>query len=59
MFVKIGNATDVEVEFGGPAAGATSRVKVSGRVIASDRTQGVAIIWINPGAIASRPPTSC
>ena len=52
----IGDATDVEVEFGGPAAGATSRVKVSGRVIASDRTQGVTIIWINPGAIASRPP---
>ncbi len=32
------------------------RVKVQGRVIASDRTQGVTIIWINPEAIASRPP---
>ena len=28
----IGDATDVEVEFGGPAAGATDRVKVQGRV---------------------------
>ena len=51
----IGDATDVEVEFG-PATGATDRVKVSGRVIASDRTQGVTIIWINPEAIASRQP---
>ena len=52
----IGDATDVEVEFGGPAAGATDRVKVAGRVLASDRTQGVTIIWIHPEAIASRPP---
>ena len=52
----IGDATDVEVEFGGPAAGATDRVKVAGRVMASDRTQGVTIIWIHPGAVASRPP---
>jgi S1-C subfamily serine protease len=52
----IGDATDVEVEFGGPAAGAADRVKVAGRVLASDRTQGVTIIWIHPEAIASRPP---
>ncbi len=52
----IGDATDVEVEFGGPGAVATNRVKVAGRVIASDRTQGVTIIWINPEAIASRQP---
>jgi S1-C subfamily serine protease len=52
----IGNATDVEVEFGGPAAAATDRVKVAGRVVATDRTQGVTIIWIHPEAIASRPP---
>lgn len=52
----IGDVTDVEVEFGAPAAGATDRVKVPGRVIAADRTQGVAIIWINPEAIASRQP---
>ena len=52
----IGDATDVEVEFGGPAAGATDRVKVAGRVLASDRTQGVTIIWVHPEAIASRPP---
>jgi hypothetical protein len=52
----IGDATDVEVEFGGPAAGSTDRVKVAGRVLASDRTQGVTIIWIHPEAIASRPP---
>jgi S1-C subfamily serine protease len=51
----IGDATDVEVEFGGPAAGAADRVKVAGRVLASDRTQGVTIIWIHPEAIASRP----
>ena len=52
----IGEATDVEVEFGAAAAGATDRVKVAGRVIASDRTQGVTLIWINPEAVASRPP---
>ena len=52
----IGDATDVEVEFSGPAAGATDRVKVAGRVLASDRTQGVTIIWVHPEAIASRPP---
>ena len=52
----IGDATDVEVEFGGPATGGTDRVKVPGRVIASDRTQGVTIIWIDPGAVASRQP---
>lgn len=52
----IGDATDVEVEFGGPAPVAADRVKVAGRVVASDRTQGVTIIWIHPGAVASRPP---
>ena len=52
----IGEVTDVEVEFDGGAAGATARVKVQGRVIASDRTQGVTIIWINPETIASRQP---
>ena len=52
----VGAATDVEVEFHGAAAGATARVKVPGRVIASDRTQGVTIIWINPETIASRQP---
>jgi len=52
----IGEVTDVEVEFGGATIGAAERVKVPGRVLASDRTQGVTIIWINPGAVASRPP---
>jgi hypothetical protein len=48
----IGDATDVEVEFGN----ATERVKVAGRVIASDSTQGVTLIWINPDVITSRQP---
>ena len=49
----IGDATDVEVEFG---ASATDRVKIRGRVIASERTQGVTIIWVNPAAVGSRQP---
>lgn len=52
----IGDVTEVEVEFGARAPGTTDRIKVPGRVIASDRTQGVTIIWINPDAIASRRP---
>ena len=49
----IGEATDVEVEFG---SSATDRVKIPGRVIASERTQEVTIIWVDPGAIRSRQP---
>jgi S1-C subfamily serine protease len=49
----LGEATDVEVEFG---ASATDRVKIPGRVIASDRTQGVAIVWVNPDAVRARQP---
>ena len=43
----IGDATAVEVELTG--------FKIAGRVIASDRQQGVAIIWIDPAAVASIP----
>ena len=49
----IGDATDVEIEFG---ASATDRQKIAGRVIASDRTQGVTLVWVDPAAIQSRPP---
>jgi S1-C subfamily serine protease len=49
----LGEATDVEVEFG---VSATDRVKIPGRVIASDRTQGVAIVWVNPEVVRSRQP---
>lgn len=52
----IGDADEVEVEFAGPATAAGDRVKVAGRVIASDRTQGVTLVWIHPAAIASRQP---
>jgi hypothetical protein len=52
----IGDADEVEVEFAGPADAATDRVKVPGRVIASDRTQGVTLVWIHPSAMASRQP---
>ena len=45
-------ATDVEVEF----ASKTDRVKVPGRVVASDRLQGVSLIWVNPSITASRSP---
>ncbi len=46
----IGNATEVEIEFTTP-----ERFKIAGRVMASDRQQGVAIIWIDPGTAASLP----
>jgi hypothetical protein len=48
----LGPAADVEVEFGNAAG----RVKVAGRVIATDRTKGVTIIWIDPAITATRPP---
>jgi hypothetical protein len=48
----LGEAADVEVEFG-TAAG---RVKVAGRVVATDRTKGVTIIWIDPAIVQSRQP---
>jgi hypothetical protein len=51
----LGDATDVEVEFNANAS-ATDRVKIPGRVIASDRLQGVSVIWSNPEAIGSRQP---
>ena len=34
---------------------APDRFKIAGRVIASDRQQGVAIIWIDPAAVSSIP----
>lgn len=49
----LGDATDVEVEFG---TSATDRAKMPGRVIASDRTQGVTLVWVDPGAIRARRP---
>ena len=50
----IGDATDVEVEFAGTAP--AEPLKVAGRVVASDRTKGVTLIWINPTVVASRTP---
>lgn len=48
----LGEATDVEVEFGDAA----SRLKVAGRVVATDRTRGVTLVWVNPSVVAGRPP---
>lgn len=48
----LGEAADVEVEFGD----AGGRVKVAGRVVASDRTRGVTLIRINPAVVADRRP---
>jgi len=48
----IGDATAVEVEF---TTAPSNRFKIAGRVMASDRRQGVAIIWIDPAAVASIP----
>ncbi len=48
----IGEAGDVEVEF----ADGAERVKVRGRVAATDRTKGVTIIWIDPEAVRGRLP---
>jgi S1-C subfamily serine protease len=46
------DALAVEVEFS-PAS--SDRFKIAGRVIASDRQQGVAIIWIDPATVSSIP----
>ena len=48
----LGDAVDVEVEFGS----GDDRVKVAGRVVASERTSGVSLIWINPAITADRLP---
>ena len=49
----IGDATVVEVEFSG---GATANLfKIAGRVLTSDPRQGVAIIWVDPAAVAAIP----
>jgi S1-C subfamily serine protease len=50
----IGEASDVEVEFGNAAA----RIKVAGRVIATERTRGVSLIWVDPAVTKARPPIS-
>jgi S1-C subfamily serine protease len=44
----LGEATTVEVQLSG--------VKVHGRVVATDRLQGVSIIWIDPASIGSVQP---
>jgi len=48
--LAVRDATAVEVE-----QSASDRFKVAGRVIASDRQQGVAIIWIDPATVSSIP----
>lgn len=48
----LGEATEVEVEFGSGA----NRVKVPGRVVASERVQGVTLIWIDPAIANGRAP---
>lgn len=52
----IGEATVVEVELAG-----ADRFKIAGRVIAVDRQQGAAIIWIDPAAVSAIAaiPTDC
>ena len=45
----IGSATAVEVQF-------TPAIKVAGQVVVSDRLRDVAIIWIDPQAVASVQP---
>jgi hypothetical protein len=44
----IGESTSVTVQIEG--------VKVAGRVVAAERLQGVAVIWIHPGAVESKKP---
>jgi S1-C subfamily serine protease len=44
----LGDATTVEVQL-------TPAIKVSGRVVVSDRARDVAIVWIDPHTIASLP----
>ncbi len=54
----IGDATAVEIEFSGratPGTAAPERFKIAGRLMTSDRQQGVAIIWIDPATAASLP----
>ena len=48
----IGDATEVSVEFGS----AKERLKVAGRVVASDRTKGVSLVWIDPEVVKARTP---
>ena len=44
----IGDTTSVEVEFTSPAGSERDRSKFAGSVVASDRAQGVSIVWIAP-----------
>ena len=48
----LGEAANVEVEFGSGA----DRIKVAGRVIASERVKGVTLIWIDPAITKARAP---
>jgi hypothetical protein len=48
----LGEAAEVEVEFGSGA----DRVKVAGRVIASERVKGVTLVWVDPSITKTRPP---
>ncbi len=49
----IGDITSVEVEL--TSADGNDRVKVPGQVVASDRVQGVSIIWIAPARVSAPP----
>ncbi len=57
----IGEATSVDVEFAPQGKPVQGRMKISGRVVATDRPNGVAIVWVDPAAVASlRPvPAAC
>lgn len=57
----IGETTAVEVEFTSASSSERDRRKFAGRVVASDRAQGVSVIWIAPAAVTSiQPvPVSC
>lgn len=50
----LGEATEVEVEFGSGA----DRIKVAGRVIASERVKGVTLVWVDPSITKSRAPVA-
>ena len=52
----IGDTTSVEVEFTSSATSERDRSKFAGSVVASDRAQGVSIVWIAPTAVAAIQP---
>lgn len=50
-----GAATRVEVQLA-PSSSAAAPLKIEGRVLASDTTRDVAVLWVNPQAVAGLTP---